>query len=121
MILVDTSVWIDHFHRGDPELVELLAARSVCMHSAVVGELAMGNLSQRASVLAELRALPEAREATSTEVLDLVDAHRLHGRGISYVDAQLLTTAVLNGDRLWVRDKRTRAAAKRLGIAHDVE
>lgn len=121
MILVDTSVWIDHFHRGDSELNRLLAARSVCMHSAVVGELAMGNLSQRASVLAELRALPAAREATSPEVLDMVETRRLFGRGISYVDAQLLTSAALNGDRLWVRDKRTRAAAKRLGIAHDAE
>ena len=69
MILVDTSVWVDHFRQAEPHLARLLIARSVRMHPAVVGELAVGNLSGRASVLADLRALPQAREATHDEVL----------------------------------------------------
>jgi hypothetical protein len=116
VILVDTSVWIDHFHRSEPGLTQLLHARAVRMHQAVVGELAMGDLRNREAVLADLRALPQAKVATLDEILHLVNAHRLYGRGIGYVDAQLLASAVVNGDRLWARDKRVQSVAQDLRI-----
>jgi predicted nucleic acid-binding protein len=116
MILVDTSVWIDHFHRAEPALTKLLGARSVRMHPAVVGELAMGNLRNRNAVLADLRALPHAKVATLDELLHMVNRHRLYGRGIGYIDAHLLASTVLTGDRLWVRDQRVLAVAQDLGV-----
>jgi len=99
-------------------LARLLAARSVRIHPAVVGELAMGNLRDRDAVLADLRALPQAPLATLDEILHMVDTHRLYGRGIGYEDAQLLASAVLSGDRFWVRDKRVLAVAQELGVGH---
>ena len=118
MILVDTSVWIDHFHRSASGLIELLRARAVRMHPAILGELAMGNLRNRSAVLADLRALPRGSIATLDEVLRLVDEHEIYGRGVGYVDAQLLASAVLSGDRLWVRDKRLSIVAEELGVAY---
>jgi hypothetical protein len=88
------------------------------MHPAVVGELAMGGLRNRDLVLADLRALPHAKLATLDDLLELVDAHHLYGRGIGYVDVQLLASAILTGDRLWIRDKRVNAAAQELGVGY---
>jgi predicted nucleic acid-binding protein len=116
--LVDTSVWIDHFRTADPELAALLAAGSVRTHPAVIGELAVGNISRRESTLRDLGLLPRVREASHAEVLTLIESRTLHGRGIGWVDMQLLAAALAGGVRLWTHDKRTRAAAVELGIAH---
>jgi len=116
VILVDTSVWIDHFHRPDTALTRLLDSGSVRMHSAIVGELAMGNLTDRQSVLADLQTLSHGVVADPTEVLHLVETHHLHGRGIGYVDAQLLASAILSADVFWTRDKRVLAVTDALGV-----
>lgn len=118
MILVDTSVWIDHLRQGDAALAATLQAGAVGMHPFVVGELACGNLHARAEVLGLLQALPHVSKATESEVLYFIDNHRLMGRGIGYVDAHLLASSRLAGASLWTRDKRLHAVATELALAH---
>lgn len=118
MILVDSSVWIDHLRKEDERLVELLAAEEVLGHPFVTGEIALGNLKRRETVLADLRDLPQAAVATEDEVLDLINRLPLFGRGIGYVDAHLLAAVRLTRDAtLWTAEKRLRAASAGLGLA----
>ena len=118
MILVDTSVWIDHLRQGDPSLFTVLEAGRVLMHTFVVGELACGNLNRRAEVLMLLRELPPAPFATDDEALEFVERRGLMGRGIGYVDVHLLASVALaGGARLWTRDKRLAAVASELALA----
>ena len=120
MILVDTSVWIDHLRSGEPVLVEVLGGGRVLMHPFVLGELACGNLERREEVLKLLGDLPAAPTATDPEVLGMVERRVLMGRGIGYIDAHLLASTGLAGDaRLWTRDKRLAAAATELDLAFD--
>lgn len=117
MILVDTSVWIDHLHRSDPLLVELLGRWSVIRHPMVVGELALGTLKNRRAVLDALGGLPVVTAASHEEVAVFVEAHALWGKGLSLVDAHLLASALLSpGTLLWTRDRRLRSAADTLGV-----
>jgi predicted nucleic acid-binding protein len=118
MILVDTSVWIDHLHQAEPQLVELLERNDVATHPMVLGELALGSIADRVTFLGLLSALPAAKEATHTEVMDFVAARQLYGRGLSLVDAHLLASAVLSdATLLWTRDQRLARAAGDLGVA----
>ena len=118
MILVDTSVWIDHFRRTDPTLVELLNDGRVLGHPFVTGELALGNLRNRDEILDALQGLHKSSVATNDEVLLCITQNALSGLGIGYVDAHLLASVRLSqGSKLWTRDKRLRAAAGRLGLA----
>ena len=120
MILLDTSVWIDHFRTGDAAVARLLDRGEVLMHPAVIGEIALGHLRQRLLVLDLLQDLPRAVVATDTEVLLFIDMQSLHGRGIGYIDAHLLAaTRLTPGARFWTRDKRLAAVAAPLGIAAD--
>ncbi|OYY27700.1 MAG: VapC toxin family PIN domain ribonuclease [Acidovorax sp. 17-64-282] len=118
MMLVDTSVWIDHLRHGEAELTAALQVGQVDMHPFVVGELACGNLQARAEVLGLLQALPQLQVATDKEVLFFMDAHALMGRGIGYVDMHLLAATRLGAHLLWTRDKRLHAIAAELGLAH---
>ncbi len=119
MILVDTSVWVDHLRAGDETLVALLSSGRVVMHPFVLGELACGNLRHRAEVLALLKDLPQATVARDEEVLFFIERQALMGRGIGYVDAHLLAAVALDGtSRLWTRDKRLHAVAEKLGMAY---
>ena len=118
MILVDTSIWIDHLRTGDPELGELLRDGQVLAHPWVTGELALGHLSRRSEILGLLHNLPQATVATDDEVLTLVDKRQLFGLGIGYVDAHLLAaTKLTTAARLWTRDKRLAAVAVQHGLA----
>lgn len=117
MILVDTSVWIDHLRGGDPGLEKLLDAAQVITHPHVVGELALGGLRNRNIVLAALQDLPQAKVATDQEVLQFVELNALSGLGIGWVDAHLLAATRLSGVTFWTRDKRTLEAAQKLGLA----
>ncbi len=118
MILVDTSIWIDHLRAGDPELSELLRESQVLGHPWVTGELALGHLSRRSEILGLLHNLPQATVATDDEVLALIDKRQLFGVGIGYVDAHLLAaTALTPAARLWTRDKRLALAAVQYGFA----
>ncbi|MCU9957677.1 type II toxin-antitoxin system VapC family toxin [Burkholderia sp. BKH01] len=118
MILVDTSVWIDHLRAGDAALTTLLGAERVLIHPFVVGELSLGSLRDRQTVLDALRDLPAATSATDDEVQRMIDVVPLHGLGIGYVDAHLLASVRLtSGSKLWTRDRRLLAAADRLQLA----
>ncbi len=118
MILVDTSVWIDHLRRGDRALAGLLDTTRVLVHPFVIGELALGNLRQRDLVLSVLSDLPHASIATDAEVLHFIDRHALFGRGIGYVDVHLLAAVRLTaGAALWTHDRRLHAVAAQLGLA----
>lgn len=118
MILVDTSVWIDHLRIGDAVLVDLLERSLVLAHPWITGELRFGRIRQRIEVLGGLVMLPQAVVATLDEVDRLIEWHQLFGLGIGYVDAQLLAATKLTPDaRLWSRDKRLAAAAERVGCA----
>ena len=118
MILVDTSVWIDHLRRGDDGLTELLNQRLVLTHPFVIGELALGNLRQRDIVLSALLGIPRANVANDDEVMRLINQESLFGFGIGYIDAHLLAAARLAADAtLWTRDKRLSAVADRLSLA----
>jgi predicted nucleic acid-binding protein len=118
VILVDTSVWIDHLRTGNEMLSVLLEGRRVLGHPFVAGELALGNLRGRDVILRALRSLPQATVASDKEVLHFIDRELLFGRGIGYVDAHLLAAARLTrGATLWTRDRRLQAVAAELGLA----
>lgn len=118
MILVDTTVWIDHLRLNDEKLVRLLGDGQVMAHPFVTGELALGNLRNRATILGALQDLPQAVVATDDEVLRFIEQNALFGIGIGYIDAHLLAAVRLSpGAALWTRDKRLLAASIRLGLA----
>lgn len=118
MILVDTSVWIDHLRAGDATLARLLEGGAVLGHPWVVGELALGHLHRRDEVLGLLRSLPQVTLATEPEVSRLIEDRALYGLGIGYVDAQLLAAALLTPDAsLWTRDRHLQAACAGVGLA----
>ena len=117
MILVDTSVWIDHLRKPEPHLMVALEAGQALIHPFVVGELACGNLKNRVELLSLLLDLPPAPVATDAEALGFVDRRELMGRGIGYLDIHLLASVALAGTaRLWTRDKRLAAVAERLQL-----
>lgn len=121
MILVDTSIWIDHLHANEPALVERLHDDAVGCHPYVIEELALGSVRSRSRVLALLTNLRTFPLVTHAELLELVERRRLWGRGISAVDAHLLgSVAVVPGAQLWTRDRRLLMAAREVGVAcHD--
>jgi predicted nucleic acid-binding protein len=118
VILVDTSVWVDHLRSADHALRQLLDSGQVLGHCFVTGELALGNLRQRDLVLNALRELPQATAAADEEVLHFIDRQALFGLGIGYVDAHLLAAVRLTpGTKLWTRDRRLQGVATQLGLA----
>ena len=118
MILLDTSVWVDHLRLGDALVVQVLESGQAAVHSFVIGELACGNLKSRAGVIGLLRALSQVPTATDDEVLYFIDKHQLMGRGIGYVDAHLLAASTISGSLLWTRDKRLKSIATEQGVAY---
>lgn len=117
MILVDTSIWIDHLRRNEPVLVDALEHGRVLMHPFVIGEIACGCLANRAEVLALLAELPGVPVATDAEALAFLDHKVLMGRGIGYIDVHLLAATALAGDAvLWTRDKRLAVIAAEIGL-----
>ena len=119
MILVDTSVWVDHLRRGDPGLVALLERAAVVMHPFVMGEIACGSLKDRQSLLELIRDLPGAVIATDDEAMQFIERHRLYGKGIGYIDVHLLASVALTGGaQLWTRDQRLRQVAAARGFAY---
>lgn len=117
MILVDTSVWIDHFRAGVPELATHLGRSRVVVHPFVVGEIACGTLSNRDETLSLLQQLRSVTVAEHDEVLSFIRTQKLFGRGIGYVDAHLLAAAAISDCQLWTRDRRLLESAVSLGLA----
>ena len=116
-VLADTSVWVDHLRRRSAALVELLEAGRVHVHPFVIGELACGNLAQRAKILALLSELPAARVLDHDAVLEFVDGSKLMGRGLGWVDVSLLASASVSRLALWTLDRRLARAASELDVA----
>ena len=121
MILVDTSVWIEHFRAGSPELSRLLERGLVLAHPSVIGELACGNLKNRSRVLADLAALPRAVEAMHEEALQLIEDRKLWGAGLGWIDAHLLASALLTNCGFWTLDCKLERAARGAAIAPRLE
>ncbi len=119
MILVDTSVWVDHLARGVSSMVSLLEEEMVSMHPFVMGELACGDIRNRKEVLHLLSRLPAAPVATEPEALAMIERRKLMGRGLGYVDVHLLASVALSGSRIWSRDKQIAAAAAELKVRFD--
>lgn len=118
MILVDTSIWIDHLRAADAQLVTLLNKNAVLAHPFVIGEIALGSMGKRVEVLRYLNNLPEAVSASHNEAMLFIERHRLANTGVGYVDTHLLASAALTpSGALWSRDKALRAAAVRCGVA----
>jgi predicted nucleic acid-binding protein len=120
MILVDTSVWIDHLRKSDVTLFHLLRQRHVLTHPLIIDEIAVWSFKNRSGILTELGLLPIATVAEHEEVLHFISHHRLHGLGIGYIDAHLLAAVQLTpGATLWTRDKRLATVAEALKLAFD--
>ncbi|HBA55696.1 MAG TPA: VapC toxin family PIN domain ribonuclease [Syntrophorhabdus aromaticivorans] len=106
MVLVDTSVWVSHFRETNDDLAELLNKGEVVCHPFIIGELACGDLKNRVSIIALLEALPMALVVDHEEVLSFVEARKIMGKGLGYVDVHLLAAALLTGVSLWTLDKK---------------
>jgi predicted nucleic acid-binding protein len=117
-VLVDTSVWIEHFHRADPALQACLQAGLVWTHPVIIGELAAGRLRQRTDILRHLEKLPRADEIDLAEGLHFLKEHSLAGRGLSWSDVQLLAAARIDRLKLWTRDRALATATRELKLAH---
>jgi len=116
-IIADSSIWIDHINKGVLELGPLLKRRRIAIHPMIIAEVALGSITSRSLMLAELEALPQAKSASHAEVLEMIERLELFNCGIGYVDAHLLAATRLNPEtQLWTRDKRLHALAERLGL-----
>jgi predicted nucleic acid-binding protein len=120
MVLVDTSVWVSHLRDGNAELANLLNNGTVLCHPFVFGELACGNLRDRAVILSFLQMLPMSIEAEHAEVLSFIENSRLMGSGIGYVDVHLIASAVLSGAPIWTFDRKLAQVADDLHIAYTI-
>jgi len=118
MVLVDTSVWISHLRTGNPALARLLENEEAAIHPFVIGELACGNLRNRAEVLGLLQSLPMSIEISHEEAIEFISGHQLMGKGLGYIDIRLLASAVLTGIPLWTLDKKLKAVSVQLQIAY---
>jgi predicted nucleic acid-binding protein len=117
VILVDTSIWIDHLHAAETRLVSLLTDDEIGCHPLVIEELALGSIKQRDDVLGLLSNLHQFPTVTHLEILHLVERRRLGGRGLSAIDVNLLgSVALVDGAQLWTRDKRLRAVCSEVGV-----
>lgn len=117
MILVDTSVWIDHLHKKNGQLTSLLESGEVATHPYVIGELACGNVKQRGVFLEHICTLRQLPQVEWVEAITFITIHKLMGKGLGVVDVNLLASCMLTGDKLWSHDKRLTQVANRLNIA----
>ncbi len=119
MILVDTNIWINHFHKSDSELMVLLNRGAVVCHPFIIGELACGNLNNRKEILCLFRSLPSAIVVEPDEFMEFVEARKLMGKGLGFVDVHILASTVLSGLALWTGDKRLAKAACEIGVSYN--
>jgi len=116
MVLVDTSVWVEHFRQGNIGLINLLNEGQVASHPLIIGELACGNLKNRSQILSLFSALPTVLVAEHEEVLGFIENHRLMGKGLGFIDVHLLASAMLTNLPLWTLDKRLNSTSEALGL-----
>jgi predicted nucleic acid-binding protein len=118
--LADTSVWIEHLRKPLPGLSRLLELDQVVTHPAIIGELACGNIRKRDEFLGNLKLLDRASEAATEETLEMIEINKLHGKGLGWVDCQLLASSMLGDHRLLTLDRSLKAAAKSLKLSGDL-
>lgn len=118
LFLADTSVWVEHLRRGLRDLADCLQRSEIVTHPFVIGELACGNLSQRRNILHLLALLPQVKKAHDGEALAFIEARRLAGCGLGWIDVHLLASTVLSGVKLWTLDKALARSAERLGVSY---
>lgn len=118
MILADTNVWIKHFRETDAELISQLNIGFVACHPFIIGELACGNLGNRAEILLLFQALPSSPVVEDTEILEFIENNSLMGRGLGYVDIHLLASAIIGNVLLWTYDRRLKESAIDLGVSY---
>ena len=116
MILVDSSVWIDHFRKPSTRLAALLDAEEICTHQFVVGEVACGNLKNRREIIALLHALPRVQKGDDDDILFFIERHGLNGRGVGLIDVHLLASCLIDRCYIWTADKRLQAVAEEMEI-----
>ena len=116
MILIDSSVWMDHFRKPNRHLMALLDAEEVCTHPFVMGEVACGNLKNRKEIIALLHALPGVHKADDDEILFFIERHSLNGRGVGLIDIHLLASCLMDRAHLWTADKRLQVVAEELQV-----
>lgn len=117
-VLVDTSVWVEHFRRGSEELLSLVEADRIIMHDFVIGELTLGTIPRGHPAGIELLEAPRAMHASHDEAMLFVRRHRLEAAGVGWVDVHLLASAVLSGASVWTMDRRMGMVARAIGVAH---
>lgn len=118
MILVDSSIWIDHIRAPAIQLARLLETERILQHPMVTAEIALGSFKTRAKVIELLQLLPQARVVSMGDLLKFIEDQRLHGGGIGFVDAHLLAATEAEGALIWTGDKRLKAKAEELGLAY---
>lgn len=118
MVLVDTNVWIKHFRKSDAELISQLNIGFVACHPYIIGELACGNLGNRAEILMLLQSLPSSPLVEDTEILEFIENNSLMVRGLGYVDIHLLASAIIGNVALWTFDRRLNDVAIELGVSY---
>ncbi len=116
MVLVDTSVWVEHFRYGSIELEYPLNEGDVVCHPFIIGELACGNLSNRSEILSLLQALPLAKQAEHEEVMYFIENYKLMGRGLGYIDMHLISSSILSKVPVWTLDKKLKKVSSKLGL-----
>jgi predicted nucleic acid-binding protein len=118
-VLIDTSVWVDHFRNRNDVLVGLLALDFVMVHPMVLGEIACGTPPNRDRTLTDLEKLQQTQLASVREVMVFVERERLFGMGCGLIDMQLLVSTMMTaGVELWTLDKRLSVLAERFGVMH---
>ena len=118
MVLLDSSVWIDHLRKADSAVSTLLEEHEVLCHPFVIGELACGSLARRPLVVSTLSKLPRVTVAEHHEVLSYIDTHKLFSLGLSFIDIHLLASCTLSFTTIWTRDRRLNEAALALGLSY---
>ena len=121
MVLVDTSLWVDHLREGNARLAIMLNEGTVVCHPFIIGEIASGTIRNRLEILSLLQSLPMAETVEQNEVLQFIEHNKLAGKGLSYVDIHLLASAVLTGIPLWTLDKQLKQASVKLGIDYKLK
>jgi len=116
MVLVDTSIWVAHLHKGNRQLAKLLMDAEVMCHPFIIGELACGNLKNRDEIIPLLQSLPMAPTIEFDELLFFIDRNDLIGKGVGFVDVHLLASAQLEGVTLWTADKKLKSLADQLEL-----
>ncbi len=118
MILADTSVWIDHFRSSNLHFSDLLENDRIICQEFVIGELACGNIKNRKEILGLLNNLRSIEPASLEETLYFIEENKLMGKGLGWVDVNLLASSILNNFVLWTMDRRLSSAADKLKVSY---